>query len=150
MGVVMKIKIFILIVAIVLFSGVGVIAGDFTDNGDGTVTDGNTGLMWQQGEAGSMNWEDAIAYCESFSLAGYTDWRLPNIKELESITDDTLYNPTIDTNFFPDAYASDYWSSTTSANVSSHAWTVNFYDGYVHYGADKSYNYYVRCVLGGQ
>lgn len=56
----MKIKISILAVAIVLFFAVYVIAGDFTDNGNGTVTDANTGLMWQQGEAGSMNWEDAI------------------------------------------------------------------------------------------
>jgi hypothetical protein len=44
----------------VLFFAVYVIAGDFTDNGNGTVTDANTGLMWQQGEAGSMNWEAAI------------------------------------------------------------------------------------------
>jgi len=48
----------------------------YTDNGDGTVTDNVTGLMWQQGEVGSMNWEDAITCCEALSLAGYTDWRL--------------------------------------------------------------------------
>jgi len=87
----------------------------YMDNGDGTVTDANTGLMWQQGEAGSMNWEDAITCCEGLSLAGYTDWRLPNIKELESITDDSLYNPPIETNYFPEAHTSHYWSSTIFA-----------------------------------
>jgi len=94
-------KIFILMMSIVLLSGVDVIAGDFTDNGDGTVTDNNTGLTWQQAEGGSMNWEDALIYCEDLSLAGYTDWRLTNIKELESIIDDNIYDPAIDTNFFP-------------------------------------------------
>jgi len=133
----------------VLFSGVDVIAGDFTDNGDGTVTDGNTGLMWQQEEGGSMDWEGAITYCKDLSLAGYTDWRLPNIKELESITEDSVYNPAIDTNYFPDAYASDYWSSTTRASFSSVARIVGFDYGYVYYSS-KSSSDYVRCVRGGQ
>ena len=135
--------------AIVLFSGVHVTAGDFTDNGDGTVTDGNTGLMWQQGEPGSMNWEDAISYCEDLSLAGYADWRLPNIKELRSIVDDGLYDPVIDTNYFPDVDTWNYWSSTTSASDSFNAWYVRFDYGYV-YNANKSNGHYVRCVRGGQ
>jgi len=138
-----------LIAAILLLSGVNVIAGDFTDNGDGTVTDSNTGLMWQQAEAGSMIWEDAITYSEDLSLAGYNDWRLPNIKELRSIIDDSLYNPAIETNYFPDAHASSYWSSTTFAGNSSDAWYVDFYSGVVsNYG--KSNDNYVRCVRGGQ
>ena len=147
----MRKNIFILILAIVLFTGVDVIAGYFTDNGDGTVTDGNTGLMWQQEEGGLMNWEDAITYCEDLSLAGYTDWRLPNYKELESITDDTLYNPAIDTNYFPNAHASVYWSSTTYAANTSLAWYVSFFYG--NWGVapnSKSNDYYVRCVRGGQ
>ena len=135
--------------AIVLFSGAGVIAGDFTDNGDGTVTDGNTGLMWQQAEAGSMDWEAAITYCESFSLPGYTDWRLPNVKELRSIVDDRLYNPAIDKIYFPGALASYYWSSTTYADGSSDAWGVVFGSGSVHYYS-KTIGNYVRCVRGGQ
>ena len=125
--------------------------GNFTDNGDGTVTDNNTMLMWQQDEGGQKTWEDAISYCEGLSLAGHTDWRLPNIKELESITDDSLYNPAIDTSFFPNVYASNYWSSTTYAYNSSYAWNVFFYYGSVNaYDHYKSYDYYVRCVRGGQ
>jgi len=145
----MKIKTLILTLCFLLFAYVDVMAGDFTDNGDGTVTDDNTGLVWQEGEGGQKTWEDAISYCEDLSLAGYTDWRLPNIKELESITEDTLYNPAIDTNFFPDANASYYWSSTTNANYSSVAWLVNFGSGRVDDGG-KAGNAYVRCVRAGQ
>lgn len=142
-------KISTLAATIVLFFAINVIAGNFTDNGDGTVTDANTGLMWQQGEAGSMNWENAITCCEDLSLAGYTDWRLPNIKELESITDDSLYNPAIDTNYFPDAHASNYWSSTTYALNTSNAWLVDCHYGSV-YDLNKSGTYSVRCVRAGQ
>ena len=123
--------------------------GNFTDNGDGSVTDNNTGLIWQQGEDGQKTWEDAIAYCEDLSLAGHTDWRLPNIKELESITDDTLYNPAIDTNFFPDAIASHYYSSTTFASSSSYALDVVFDRGYLD-ADNKADDDRVRCVRVGQ
>ena len=122
--------------------------GNFTDNGNGTVTDNNTGLMWQQGEWKQKTWEDAISYCEDFSLSRHTDWRLPNIKELVSITDDTLYNPAIDTKFFPDAHVGSYWSSTTLQDLSSYAWSVFFYDGNAGF-SDKSYSFLVRCVRGG-
>jgi hypothetical protein len=124
--------------------------GNFNDNGDGTVTDNNTGLIWQQDEGGQKTWEDSITYCEGLSLAGYTDWRLPNIKELDSITDDTLFNPAIDTNFFSDAQMSYYWSSTTYASGSSNAWDVAFTGATNSYTHSKSSNYYVRCVRAGQ
>jgi len=129
--------------------GADAMVADFIDNGDGTVTDNVTGLMWQQEEGGSTNWEHALTYCEDLSLAGYTDWRLPNIKELRSIVDDSLYNPAIDTNYFPDAHASHYWSSTTYASLSPGTWYIDFYRGTVHDGL-KVYLYYVRAVRGGQ
>lgn len=135
-----------------MFSSVAVIAGDFTDNGDGTVTDANTGLMWQQGEVESMIWEDAIACCESLSLAGYDDWRLPNIRELESITDDVLLNPAINTEYFPNAYAYSYLSSTSYSEFpSGSVWGVDFCCcSYVHPDHGKSYDYHVRCVRAGK
>ncbi len=62
----------------------------FSDNNDGTITDGATGLMWQQTDDGNThNWEEALAYAENLSLAGHADWRLPNAKELQSIVDYT-------------------------------------------------------------
>ena len=63
---------------------------DFNDNGDGTITDVATGLTWTQSDSGKgMNWEDALNYAEDMKLAGYSDWRLPNAKELQSIVDYT-------------------------------------------------------------
>lgn len=121
----------------------------FSDNLNGTVTDSNTGLIWAQGEAGSMVWDAALSYCEGLDLVGRTDWRLPNIKELESLTDDMGYDIAIDTTFFSDAQASDYWSSTTRAQFPGYAWGVNFGFGYVGHLDKKSYSPYVRCVSGG-
>lgn len=123
--------------------------GIFVDNGNGTVTDNKTGLMWQQGEGGSMSWDKAISYCEGLTLGGNSDWRLPNSKELESLTDDTRYSPAIDTAFFPNAHASVHWSSTTVSEHEVGAWSVLFgYGDVVIY--DKVNYSYVRCVRGGQ
>lgn len=62
----------------------------FVDNGDGTATDTATGLMWVTVDSGSaMTWEEALAYAEGLTTAGHADWRLPNIKELQSIADYT-------------------------------------------------------------
>ena len=64
---------------------------DFVDNSDGTVTDSATGLMWAQDDSGSgMNWEDALAWVQQMNdenYLGYSDWRLPNAKEMQSIVD---------------------------------------------------------------
>ena len=124
-------------------------AASFTDNGNGTVTDSGTGLMWQQAEGGLMTWDNALSYCEGLSLGGNSDWRLPNVTELESITDDTRYNPAINTTYFPNANASGYWSSTTYADGTDGAWGVGFGNGFVYYST-KSDSVYVRCVRGGQ
>jgi hypothetical protein len=125
-------------------------AASFADNGNGTVTDNRTGLLWQQGEPGYMKWQNALNYCNGLTLVSYSDWRLPNIKELESLVDDGRYDPAIDTTYFPNANASSYWSSTTYAVYPSHAWYVYFANGYVfnYYKGDDYY--YVRCVRGGQ
>ena len=147
-------KTWFLLAALSLMSVVPALAGDLIDNKDWTVTDNVTGLMWQQTEGGSMTWEEALAYCEGLSLAGSADWRLPNVKELESLTDDSRYQPAIDTTFFPDVVsnlyvAPYYWSSTSGDfNTSSstpYAWNVYFHDGNV-LSSSKTNNFYVRCV----
>jgi hypothetical protein len=121
----------------------------FVDNGNGTVTDTATGLMWQQATApGEHTWREALSYCENFTLAGYTDWRLPTFKELRSIVDYSVYNPTIDTRYFPDTLHFYYWSSTPNA-YNPYAWGIYFYQGDDSY-KNKADPYYVRAVRGGE
>jgi hypothetical protein len=121
-------------------------AQSFTDNGNGTVTDNNTGLVWQQAEPGYKTWQAALDYCNGLGLGDRTVCRLPNIKELESLVDNTIYNPAIDVPFFPNAYASFYWSATTYAEYPFSAWGVDFYGGLVLDGDNKDYVGFVRCV----
>jgi hypothetical protein len=92
---------------------------DFHDNGDGTVTDRATGLMWQQGDSGqALNWQQGLAYAQGLSLAGHSDWRVPNAKELQSLVDYTRSPATsntaaIDPIFRVTNVESWYWTSTT-------------------------------------
>jgi hypothetical protein len=121
----------------------------FTDSRDGTVTDNRTGLIWQKAEAAeAMTWEEALKYAEALSLGGRDDWRLPNIKELQSFNDDHRTRPSIDTAYFPGATPSEYWSSTTLVNQPSRAWTVDFTYGIGSY-KDKTERLRVRSVRGG-
>ncbi|MCP4219677.1 MAG: DUF1566 domain-containing protein, partial [bacterium] len=57
----------------------------YTNNGDGTITDNNTGLMWQQDPGDKMTYDQGVAGASSSGLAGYSDWRMPTIKELYSL-----------------------------------------------------------------
>jgi len=121
----------------------------YTDNGNGTVTDNHTGLIWQKAEAPEpMTWEEALKYAEALSLGGRDDWRLPNIKELQSLNDEHRTRPSIDTTYFPGATPSEYWSSTTLANHSTRAWTIDFNFGIGSY-KEKTEKLRVRAVRGG-
>ena len=126
-------------------------AGSYKDNGDGTVTDTSTDLMWQQSGPNAMTWDKALAYCEELKLGGFMDWRLPSIKELCSLADYNLYNPAINAVFL-NRIQSYYWSSTTLeaySNYMDYAWGVDFYDGFCGYGGKFGYGH-VRAVRGGQ
>ncbi len=121
--------------------------GNYVDNGDGTVTDTTTGLMWQQDTApGTYTWEGALSYCDNLSIAGYDDWRLPSRNELHSIVDYSKHHPSTDHVLNTESLP--YWSSTTSAYVPSYAWYVSFYAGSVGYGSKGYYKHYVRAVRG--
>lgn len=138
----------------------------YADNGDGTVTDLVTGLMWQQDPGDKLTWNQAAAGADSFELAGYDDWRLPTIKELYSLIrfDGTDVSacvgacsavPFIDTDYFAFVYGDEsagertidaqYWSSTVyqgTALGSQTAFGVNFADGRI-----KSYP--IGAMQGG-
>ena len=80
----------IIVVGVFVFIGLIVIpamASDrYMDNGDGTVTDTKTGLMWAATDNGDpINWKDARSYCQNYSGGGHTDWRMPNLTELASL-----------------------------------------------------------------
>lgn len=121
----------------------------FTDNKDGTITDNNTLLIWQKIQpVDSMTWEEALAYSNGFSLAGKSDWRLPNVKELQSLNDLNLINPSFDKNYFPNITSGNYWSSTTLIMTALKAWDINIYSGLVTYH-DKTLKEKVLLVRGG-
>jgi hypothetical protein len=125
----------------------------YRDNGDGTVTDLNTGLMWQQDDShnsSGYSWKGAVSYCRRLTLGNHKDWRLPSVRELSSLV--TLggrssADPAIDTTYFPGCVSNYYWSSTPYVHAAHYSWGVYFDFGLVGYG-DRSYPYNVRCVRG--
>jgi hypothetical protein len=133
----------------------------YQDNGDGTVTDLATGLIWKQcaeglsgpdcatGSAQTFTWQAALQHAEAAVFAGSSLWRLPNNKELASLRERRCYTPAINTTAFPNTPSSYFWSSSPNANDSFSAWYVYFYDGHVYYRY-KHYQGYVRLVRGGQ
>ncbi len=121
------------------------------NNGNGTVSDINTGLIWQQQDSdAAMTWGDALDYCHNLNLAEHDDWRMPTIKELESIRDLNRYGPSIDSGIFSDTKTSGYWSSTTLNVAGGYAWNMNFINGRVLFDDKSAILRYVRAVRGGQ
>ena len=102
---------------------------EFADNGDGTITDQATGLMWMKNDgATAMSWQDALSYAEGWVFSGHSDWRLPDVKELQSIVDYTrspatsgsaaispLFISTPITNEASEPDYAAYWSNSTHA-----------------------------------
>ncbi|MBF0353602.1 MAG: DUF1566 domain-containing protein [SAR324 cluster bacterium] len=121
----------------------------YTDNGNSTVTDNVTGLMWQKEDDGSTRtWDNAGTYCSGLSLGGYSDWRLPTPRELQSIVSYGTYNPAINGTYFPNTQNNRYWSSMSYINNSTHAWYLSTQKGEINRDV-KSTTSYVRCVRGG-
>lgn len=132
----------------------------FIDNGDGTVLDKQTGLMWRKcadGNSGSscdtgvvntFLWQDALKHVDTVNATPeekYHNWRLPNIKELESIVEDQCSQPSINLGVFPNTTSSGFWSSTPSKNEPGKAWSVDFSNGGVSV-QDMTTQQYVRLV----
>jgi hypothetical protein len=124
----------------------GIIASpSLINNGNGTITDSTTGLIWQQSEAGTMTWETALSYCENLTLASLSNWRLPNTNELQSIVDFSLSPISINTAFFPGATASWYSTSTTEVSNPTIFLGISFQGGTAG-GVFKTDLTKVRCV----
>ncbi|MGK5093335.1 DUF1566 domain-containing protein [Deltaproteobacteria bacterium TL4] len=125
----------------------GIWGFDYLTSGN-SVQNRSTGLTWQKVEGGSMTWESALSYCEGLTLDGLSDWRLPSVKELQSLVDYSRYNPSINTTYFPKA-SSLYWSSSTEVQDTILAWSVSFFDGQVDVYYKLHSKNSVRCVRGG-
>jgi hypothetical protein len=115
--------------------------------GNGTVYDTKSKLTWQQTTPSTTyTWANAKTYCTGVGASlGGTGWRLPTLKELQTIVDYSQSNPSIDSTFFPSTPGSAFWSSSQMAGSSSLAWLVHFNLG-DSFNYDVSYTYAVRCV----
>jgi len=146
----------------------------YTNNGDGTVTDNNTGLMWEvkdnsvtgiHDKARTFTWSTSIGNTKDPNgtiftdflptlntppcFAGHCDWRLPNVKELLSIVDYSRYDPSIAGVFPGPTISNAYWSSTAYIANPVLAYYINFYGGDVNLNG-KVTSYRVRAVRGGR
>ncbi len=127
---------------------------------EGTVIDSATGLMWMRcamgqtwinstcsGTASKLTWNEANNLQHSF--AGYQDWRLPTIRELQTLVEPGKNNPAINSDIFPETLSSFFWSGSPSAVSSNLAWYVGFGYGYA-FSNSRGDGNRVRLVRGGQ
>lgn len=115
------------------------------------VKDTKLGLMWQDNHSAKTTektWSSAKKYCRNLSLAGYSDWRLPNYNELLTIVDYDRFKPAIMPSF-KNVASEYYWSSSENVSDAKYAWLVLFGDGYTG-NSSKSDEDFVRCVRGRQ
>ena len=150
----------------------------FTDNNDGTVTDNLTGLIWLKNAnvSGTANWQTALDRVVELNASGkmnnvdagdtsnggghQTDWRLPNVQELQSLIDYGRYNPALCNTAgtgqwtagdpFTGVQSSHYWSSTTFAGNTTYAWDASLYNSVDYMVSAKSDAIFVWPVRGGQ
>jgi hypothetical protein len=151
---------------------------NYVDNGDGTITDVRTGLMWEKlSDDGSIHdtdnnysWGDAYAYkiagLNAIGFAGYTDWRLPNVNELQSLLNYGVagypaVSPALQAGCVPGCSVLTcscswrvgythgiFWTSSTYQSAPFYLWTVAVYDGSVGYEARNEVRH-ARAVRGG-
>ena len=137
----------------------------FTDNGDGTVTDNLTGLIWLKDADCSIfhaprTWDYTLTvlipqledgYCGLTDGSSPGDWRLPNYRELFSIMDAKNFNQALPTGHpFTNVQSEFYWTSTTHADIDDAAWYVYLGDGRVSYHNKTVYSHFLWPVRGGQ
>jgi hypothetical protein len=145
----------------------------YIDHLDGTVSDSETGLMWQKCSLGQTwdagvdansgsddtctglairkSWNAALTAVQTVNgntIYGYSDWRLPNKNELKSLVEKACYAPSINETLFPNFVSNYYWSSSPSALIGNIVWIVDFNVG-IYLTNSKLNGSYVRLVRGG-
>jgi len=143
----------------------------------GTVLDKRTGLIWKRcvegrlgtncasGDTQKLSWGGALSKAATSNHAGYTDWRLPNVKELKSLVEAACYGPALNTTVFPNDPSTTVWTSSPynywiespgpdHGAKMPYSWTVSFSDGQTgfnnRYSNYTNYGSVVRLVRGGQ
>ena len=135
------------------------------DNGDGTITDTKTGLIWKrclEGQSGSdcasgsaeaFTWQQALQRAQTVNsgggFAGASVWRVPTIKELRSLVEQQCADPAINLTRFPNPGSDFVWSSSAVAGNAHGAWYVDFYGGYPNWYYKNNY-FQLRLVRSGQ
>jgi hypothetical protein len=133
----------------------------FSNNGDGTVTDNQTGLIWLRdaySAEATKTWADALTYCNDLADDGSDltdgssagDWRLPNAKEILSLVDfgnSALALPS--DNPFLNVQSGHYWSSTTKASGTTKAWSLDMSSGHTYSDFTKTNSCHVWPVRDG-
>ncbi|HEC15771.1 MAG TPA: DUF1566 domain-containing protein [Sedimenticola sp.] len=137
----------------------------FENTADGAIMDKQTGLMWKtcsegqtwrrdgcQGDAGVYSWQEALLRAEAVNrgggYAGHSDWRVPNIKELDSLVELACFEPAINVEVFPDTPPGYFWAASPYLSDSEFAWGIGFRHGDSLIGR-KTRAYHVRLVRGG-
>jgi hypothetical protein len=126
---------------------IGVTPSYTRDDTKEIVRDNLTGLMWKDNNDAKtlrISWQGAMDYCDTSTLHGYSDWRLPAVEELESLIVYDGSQPSIDSTF-RNAMANPYWSSTSVSDDTTKVWLVSFSFPEV-YANPKSTEKYFRCV----
>jgi hypothetical protein len=133
---------------------------NFTLLSNGLAQDQVTGLMWMRcaygqswdsanstctGTPVQITWQDALQLSTTLSDGGYSDWRLPNVKELATVVEKRCVNPSVNEVLFPATSPENFWTSTTVVGTESSAWSIAFYNG-KNNTKDKLLDLHVRFV----
>jgi hypothetical protein len=112
-------------------------------------TAGMEGTACEIGQAAVYDWAAGGDYCQDLEWGGLDDWRLPGLKEIDSLIDSQRRSPAIDPVFFPATPTGWFWSSTSYAADPLYAWHANFGTGHLG-NFDKAFLCFVRCVRDGR
>ncbi len=132
----------------------------YTNNGNGTVTDSQTGLMWKQCSEGQseptcsgmpslLRWAESQTVAADSEFADFDDWRLPTVEELESLVETACQKPAINESQFANTYSGGYWTSSSHPMDKDYYWYVDFRLGKRDFNG-KSTNYGIRLVRRAQ
>tara|TARA_B110000211_G_scaffold234958_1_gene307792 strand:- start:4481 stop:6256 length:1776 start_codon:yes stop_codon:yes gene_type:complete len=130
----------------------GTYIANFTDNNDGTVSDG-FGNMWQQyGEnivpyiSSGGDYPQEPTYCSNLTLGQFEDWRIPQTHELIRLVDQSSGSPTINNIFFPNTASNNYLTVTRAGLSYGFRYSVDFSSGLVSYPSTTEQQIHLRCI----